>query len=750
MSTNQIGALTTLIIFGVVYIGTPLWAERRGRNWKIWLFLAFVFPGISLIALFLLPNKKATLPLNKSAKQEKEKSVKFETFKSDAISNDKVQKQQLVKTTKGVDEVVTSEFNDDAMDNVLADFEGMLMSKSVLHGLGIKGLVGVRLKAEQYDDDGIESYKCWIIVESTAIKKLSADLNEKVSDAVQDFVRENDFASAMSEAGFDPDLFNWWPVRVENVGATIALQTAAVAKEGIKTVTATSSSKKSYTEEFKKEVVHTALTAGTSLSEIARMYEINLTLVRNWKAKYEAEILQEINGDDGNENGKEDDIPTPTAIWHIDRAKFVFSDPAEYRQWKKEKKVFFEFSPSGADDGGEAVFADADAATDDFEVTEDRGLVKITLEKDGPVISAWVGVLAETVEDLDQETLTDWSNDQGGWSCSSIYLGDFEASIVEDDGGDWRLVEADKHWDAEEVEGKYMEVIVTQSDDSEHIYWVNLESLPEDEDEYDWSIQAAVEHHNTLGLEQVSEDEASASEPFSRDESEFTFVNTDMVSSGGNTNSNENGTGVSESRVASVCQITFGILEDGEDRPAGFCGIDDFSKSTTVIGFQDQEGEWVGFAIDDGNGKFFIDNCDIGSLDGKSLRGALPSNAGELWNTIMLSSVDLEEIEEEGIKFKLFERDDNADDDLRPFHIKSALKGSARTPCHLVVHKTFGQFEFADVAKELFDVNSFFNGSLETPASLALESLGEISDFETDSETLCIVPLSKDRQPIEL
>jgi transposase-like protein len=401
----------------------------------------------------------------------------------------------------------------------------------VLHGLGIKGLVGVRLQAEKYDDDGAESYKCWIIVESSAIKKLSAELNEQVSDTVQDFVRENDFDNAMSEAGFDPDLFNWWPVRVENVGVATAAKNSPDPKKGNVAVAATSSSKKSYTEEFKKEVVHTALTAGTSLSEIARMYEINLTLVRNWKAKYEAEILKEINGAVANDSGSEtnevdteDDIPTPTAIWHIDRAKFVFSDPAEYKKWKKDKKVFFEFSPSNSDDGGEAVFADAETAEDDFEVTEDRGLVKISLEKDGPVISAWVGVLAETVDDLDQDTLTDWSNDQSGWACSTIHLGEFEASIVEDDGGDWRMVEADKYWEADEVEGQYMEVIVTQSDDSEYIYWVNLESLPEGEDEYDWSIQVAVEHHNTLGLEQVSEDDVSASEPFSRNASEFTFL----------------------------------------------------------------------------------------------------------------------------------------------------------------------------------------------------------------------------------
>jgi hypothetical protein len=212
------------------------------------------------------------------------------------------------------------------------------------------------------------------------------------------------------------------------------------------------SGRKSYTEEFKKEVVKTALTGGTSLSAVARKYEINLTLVRNWKANYEAEILQQINGSEANDGGTDDDIPTPTAIWHIDRAKFVFSDPAEYKKWKKEKKVFFEFSPTGSDDGGEAVFADPEASDDDFEVTEDRGLVKVKLEKDGPVITAWVGVLAETVEELDQEMLTDWANDQGGWACSTIHLGEFEASIVEDDGGDWRLVEDDNGSETNEAD----------------------------------------------------------------------------------------------------------------------------------------------------------------------------------------------------------------------------------------------------------------------------------------------------------
>lgn len=207
-----------------------------------------------------------------------------------------------------------------------------------------------------------------------------------------------------------------------------------------------STSRKTYTEDFKKEVVQAALTSGKSTSEIARMFEVHSTLVRNWTEKYSSDVLQNSEGQDAETKtpstksvqAKGGDTE-PTLIWHIDRAKFVFSDPSEYKDWKKEKRVFFELSPTGADDSGEAVFSDPEAACDDFEVTESRGLVKIKLEKDGPLITAWVGVSAEIVEGVDADALSEWANDQGGWASCSIHLGEFDASIEEDDGGDWRL-----------------------------------------------------------------------------------------------------------------------------------------------------------------------------------------------------------------------------------------------------------------------------------------------------------------------
>ena len=87
-----------------------------------------------------------------------------------------------------------------------------------------------------------------------------------------------------------------------------------------------------------------------------------------------------------------------TIIWHIDRAKFSFDDNSEYEQWKSEKKVFFEFTPSQADDGGDAIFPDAGEIETWFEVTEKNGMLKIFLEEEVGVIVT----LATSAYELDE------------------------------------------------------------------------------------------------------------------------------------------------------------------------------------------------------------------------------------------------------------------------------------------------------------------------------------------------------------
>jgi hypothetical protein len=77
---------------------------------------------------------------------------------------------------------------------------------------------------------------------------------------------------------------------------------------------------------------------------------------------------------------------------------------------------------------------------------------------------------------------------------------------------------------SDEVRGKYMEVIITHDDGDEHVYWVNLTSMPDDGNEWDWSIGVAVKHHNNLGIEKVTAENATSGVPFSRYESEVTFL----------------------------------------------------------------------------------------------------------------------------------------------------------------------------------------------------------------------------------
>ena len=125
-------------------------------------------------------------------------------------------------------------------------------------------------------------------------------------------------------------------------------------------------------------------------------------------------------------------------VWHIDRAKFVFEDASEYEAWKKDKKVYFEMDPSGSDDGGEELFEDPSDGYAEFEIDDSNGNVSISLDEDGPVITAWVKWSPNLRDGVGEDEVLEWGADMGGWYAGTISLGDVDASISEDDGGDIR------------------------------------------------------------------------------------------------------------------------------------------------------------------------------------------------------------------------------------------------------------------------------------------------------------------------
>ena len=74
----------------------------------------------------------------------------------------------------------------------------------------------------------------------------------------------------------------------------------------------------------------------------------------------------------------------------------------------------------------------------------------------------------------------------------------------------------------DDLEG-VMEVALTDSNGDEFIYWVDITQMPDDEDEYDWPIQESLKFHaKKIG---TAIDEDFCSEPFSRPEDEYVWVN---------------------------------------------------------------------------------------------------------------------------------------------------------------------------------------------------------------------------------
>ena len=126
-------------------------------------------------------------------------------------------------------------------------------------------------------------------------------------------------------------------------------------------------------------------------------------------------------------------------VWHIDRAKFEFENVSDIEEWKSNPDVFFEFSPSSADEPGDDLFVDVYDIEIYQKIEGNNSKVNFKVEDDRVIVSAWVTVDVETTEDFNEESFSEWADELGGWYSASISLGDFDATITEDDGGEWRI-----------------------------------------------------------------------------------------------------------------------------------------------------------------------------------------------------------------------------------------------------------------------------------------------------------------------
>jgi hypothetical protein len=108
---------------------------------------------------------------------------------------------------------------DPVIEEIFYRFEDRLLEKGVLSGVAPVSMVGVQLRPQAYNDNGVLKYKCHIVVEVTGQEiKDKAIIKERISDTVSDYLQEQGIESELSLAGIDPQLLDWFPVSFEFVG----------------------------------------------------------------------------------------------------------------------------------------------------------------------------------------------------------------------------------------------------------------------------------------------------------------------------------------------------------------------------------------------------------------------------------------------------------------------------------------------------------------------------------------------------
>jgi len=193
----------------------------------------------------------------------------------------------------------------------------------------------------------------------------------------------------------------------------------------------------------------------------------------------------------------------------------------------------------------------------------------------------------------------------------------------------------------------------------------------------------------------------------------------------------------SESSVIRVCCVRAGWILNLEGW-FDCIGLDCLGNDTLMYILFNDDDEAIGYALDRGDDSFLVESCSTDDGDTLALRGTLPEPLAKFWNNILLASLDLDEIDEEGVDYRLYYRDDEAKDPARPFDVSSDFEDAADFHGLLAVHKVFGELILGEDFESFASVKAMKSGEIDTPIVVPSGAMGDVLDFETESETLCV------------
>jgi hypothetical protein len=187
-----------------------------------------------------------------------------------------------------------------------------------------------------------------------------------------------------------------------------------------------------------------------------------------------------------------------------------------------------------------------------------------------------------------------------------------------------------------------------------------------------------------------------------------------------------------------ACLIDIGVFNPDLEYD-GFWGSDQADQRCEIVFLFNTNDEIFAFLLKKSNSNSFVGNTDIGSPDSAYLRHLMLSVYHEKMNEILLASVDIEEIHDEGLHHFPYLPDYDVDDVSKPFFLRLDFPNSDDLKNFIFVRHVYGSFEVDETSIEKDELDNLLEGNIESAIVLSEKSFGEITEFATDTEQLVLI-----------
>lgn len=176
----------------------------------------------------------------------------------------------------------------------------------------------------------------------------------------------------------------------------------------------------------------------------------------------------------------------------------------------------------------------------------------------------------------------------------------------------------------------------------------------------------------------------------------------------------------------------------GEGSFTGYVGFDDIDEMSSLMIFLDDDETPLEYSVKTHDKSLAVNNCDGGNVDDFFLRDQLPEALKDKWNLVLLASIDIDEAEDEGVEHYVYFPDEEAESSS-PFNIESDFSNFSQVGRFLAVHQVMGWFEWNSDVELQLPLDKFLRGEIADGLLLSIDNIGFISDYETESEQLCLI-----------